>query len=1020
MVDEGTGVEASPCVEYFDYYYDYLDHVQIHKPVFHFVNYDYNVEGIETIIIEKDTIIGMDTIMIPDTIFVPFSIPALQFTCIDDPDDPQYNSDNNAFKIAKDLIYWANNASSNVETSMPGGAVLPGNDLKVRYTDVDDCNDIVIIENGGNVQNIQGKLNIHIINTSNTSFGTMGSMGAIQMRLKNIGNKIIHPNRSFDEWIYGPLMNHEIGHDFGLCHAQHDGNLCEDIPNNQVCASGETDPACGQVSISCDSRNKNNIMISGAAKQRGFTPCQFTEAFPGMVDESAWRTTYLNECLDIVIDQPQETTHIECELFICSKLIVKTGSELVLRGRLIMDRDAEIQVERGARFVMENGNIVGGEFTPGYWKGIRLSDGYTDQVDINTSIVDYPALAPSSFVAIGGVNINYIQDAEIAIASRISPLGTLGGKTSLIHLDGFWIRDNEVGLSINNFLNDKSVNASFRNTWFSNNTKDDLIIIAGKDIDIRESFFFMNSLNGITLIDTELSGFNDCVIQNREIGMDIKTTYPFHPGFELGDESGISNRFSNNNTAIQIGGGIGVGNTRDMEIFRGIFQGGNVGIQVLGASGYEIYGSTFPSVKYGILSAFSGIAENTIHCNDFADARDGWGIATIGNNRNLTMHSNEFDMADNASIAIWRLNGDIFQVQSAQFDATNSNTEDNPPAGNQFLDVSFDLTLFPAGNTVDYLVPQPGEGAQYYPETEGDYNTILSTALIADCPEDNNFPGGPGGLIPDNFVPNDSTDNWQDPIGDPMTLDEYLAYLINLGIGGGGDDADGHTRSEIARVRFALYLWVVYMLAHPDDFDLTEIEDFADDDYQRLLVGYYIHTQDPYNADRILAGLSRANEANTDFATIQEINLKRLFPAYYNPDASYIPTSTELQNIRGIAEEYSENTGYASALYYLYTNEKVYPDFAFVNSQPRSGSASEEDAIWVDIFPNPTTGSLELNSNGSIYEYSLYDSYGRLEHSDLLKGTKNHIFDISNLSVGLYFLKVKCGSKIITKKVVKI
>jgi len=57
-----------PCVEYFDYFYDYLDHVQIHKPIFHFVNYDYNVEGFETVII-KDTIYEMDSMIITcDTI----------------------------------------------------------------------------------------------------------------------------------------------------------------------------------------------------------------------------------------------------------------------------------------------------------------------------------------------------------------------------------------------------------------------------------------------------------------------------------------------------------------------------------------------------------------------------------------------------------------------------------------------------------------------------------------------------------------------------------------------------------------------------------------------------------------------------------------------------------------------------------------------------------------------------------------------------------------------------------------
>jgi len=119
--DPDPNTDNAPCgVEYFDYFYNILNRVQVHKPVFHFVNYDYNVEGV-------------------DNNDVPFSIPALQFICIDDPSDPLYEAENNAFKIAKELIFWANRNSSMLETSEPGGGVLPNNDFKVRYSDIVDC-----------------------------------------------------------------------------------------------------------------------------------------------------------------------------------------------------------------------------------------------------------------------------------------------------------------------------------------------------------------------------------------------------------------------------------------------------------------------------------------------------------------------------------------------------------------------------------------------------------------------------------------------------------------------------------------------------------------------------------------------------------------------------------------------------------------------------------------------------------------------------------------------------------------
>jgi len=100
---------------------------------------------------------------------------------------------------------------------------------------------------------------------------------------------------------------------------------------------------------------------------------------------------------------------------------------------------------------------------------------------------------------------------------------------------------------------------------------------------------------------------------------------------------------------------------------------------------------------------------------------------------------------------------------------------------------------------------------------------------------------------------------------------------------------------------------------------------------------------------------------------------------------------------------------------------KVYPDFDFTNTQPRSsGIDSEGDELWLDIYPNPTNGTINLNVNMEVSEYALYDSYGRLQNKRFVKDTKKLILELSDYSKGIYILIVKCGSKLITKKVVKI
>ncbi|MEM9545744.1 MAG: T9SS type A sorting domain-containing protein [Bacteroidota bacterium] len=374
-----------------------------------------------------------------------------------------------------------------------------------------------------------------------------------------------------------------------------------------------------------------------------------------------------------------------------------------------------------------------------------------------------------------------------------------------------------------------------------------------------------------------------------------------------------------------------------------------------------------------------------------------------------------------ATTALWRFTGDIFRTQSAEFDFSNPNPAQNPPAGNQFFSAGNDLQLSLSGNTIEYLVPQTGAGAQYYPQTMSNYISVFSDIDVVDCPIDNNIAGDNGGLVPEPFIPNDTTGIWQDPIGDPISLDDYLQFLIiNFPNDGTGEPND-RIETEVARVRFALYRWVVHMLANPSSYDLTTIEKFADDDYRRLLIGYYIEQKDPVNADRMLNLLTLQSPVNTDFAFLQRINLKRLFPSSYGVSHTYAPTTTELQIIRTIAELPSENTGYASALYYLYTGEKVYPDFDFVQSQPRNAMVSDEEkSIRLKVSPNPTDSRIEISSNIDIDEYYLYDKLGRLQVRALDVDSKTIILDFTNQDTGIYFLQVKCGSKTITKKVIRI
>jgi len=105
----------------------------------------------------------------------------------------------------------------------------------------------------------------------------------------------------------------------------------------------------------------------------------------------------------------------------------------------------------------------------------------------------------------------------------------------------------------------------------------------------------------------------------------------------------------------------------------------------------------------------------------------------------------------------------------------------------------------------------------------------------------------------------------------------------------------------------------------------------------------------------------------------------------------------------GIWENWSVNNGVFNAVSAL----------PFTCS-PLSGSSFTENSIL--LFPNPVQQTLYIEGVSNA-EYTIYDSTGR-ETTNLCKVNLNAI-QVSGLSSGLYFVKIKTGVKTIVKKFVK-
>lgn len=81
-----------------------------------------------------------------------------------------------------------------------------------------------------------------------------------------------------------------------------------------------------------------------------------------------------------------------------------------------------------------------------------------------------------------------------------------------------------------------------------------------------------------------------------------------------------------------------------------------------------------------------------------------------------------------------------------------------------------------------------------------------------------------------------------------------------------------------------------------------------------------------------------------------------------------------------------------------------------------------EFSLQIIISPNPTQDVINIDYNrrlGTITSYDLFDVTGRKITSQVIKPL-NNILDLSSLSTGTYFIKLKTiGGAIITKKVIK-